>query len=47
MINSKGIRINFQLNRINRKTGKRIMINDESLRMEELYRIAEMHANKN
>lgn len=46
VINSKGIRINYQLNRINRNTGKRVMINNEALRLIELQRYSEIYVNR-
>jgi len=44
--NSKGEVKNYQLNRINRKTGKRIMINNEMLRIIELRYYANIYAQR-
>jgi len=43
MFNSKGKYTNYQLNRMN-KFGKRVMINNESLRLIELQRFANIYA---
>jgi len=45
-INSKGERINYQLNRISKKSGKRIMIYNENIRLIELIKFANIYAQR-